>query len=88
MYVFGVILLCIFQHSDWIPRDTEYLSLFGPNAGKCGPDENSNTDSFYAVKIAILALYKKAIYQSLHVFEKLRNVILFPKKKVQTFNQW
>ena len=26
----------IFLHSDWIRRDTEYLSVFSPNAGKCG----------------------------------------------------
>ena len=26
--VFGVILVCIFAHSDWIRRDTEYLSVF------------------------------------------------------------
>ena len=32
--VFGVILLCILPHSDWIGRDAEYLSVFGPNAGK------------------------------------------------------
>ena len=34
MSVFGVILIRIFQHSDWIPRDTPYLSVFSPNAGK------------------------------------------------------
>ena len=28
MSVFGVILVSIFLHSDWIWRDTEYLSLF------------------------------------------------------------
>ena len=32
----------IFPHSDWIRRDTEYLSVFCPNAGKmrekCGPE--------------------------------------------------
>ena len=36
--VFGVILVRIFPHSDWIRRDTEYLSVFGPNAEKCGPE--------------------------------------------------
>ena len=36
--VFRVILVCIFQHSDWIRRDTEYLSTVSPNAGKCGPE--------------------------------------------------
>ena len=34
--VVGVILVCIFPHSDWIRRD-KYLSVSSPNAGKCGP---------------------------------------------------
>ena len=36
--IFGVILVCIFPHSDWIRRDTEHLSVFSPNVGKCGPE--------------------------------------------------
>ena len=36
---FGVILVGIFPHSDWIRRDTEYLSVFSPNAGKYGPEK-------------------------------------------------
>ena len=38
--VFGVILVHIFPHSDWIRRDTEYLSVLSPNAG--------NTDQNYS----------------------------------------
>ena len=37
VFVFGVILVRMLPHSDWIWRDTPYLSLFSPNAGKCGP---------------------------------------------------
>ena len=37
--VFGVVLVCIFLHSNWIRRDTEYLSIFSPNAGKYGPEK-------------------------------------------------
>ena len=29
-----VFLVRIFPHSDWIRRDTSYLSVFSPNAGK------------------------------------------------------
>ena len=36
--VFGVILVGIFPHLDWIRRDMEYLSVFSPNAGKYGPE--------------------------------------------------
>ena len=28
----------IFPHSDCIWRDTEYLSAYSPNAGKCRPE--------------------------------------------------
>ena len=32
----------IFPHSKWIRIDTEYLSAFSPNAGKCGKNEDQN----------------------------------------------
>ena len=34
MSVFGVILVRIYPHLDYIRRDT----VFSPNAGKCGPE--------------------------------------------------
>ena len=34
MSVFGVFLVRIFPHLDWIRRDTPYLPAFSPNAGK------------------------------------------------------
>ena len=33
-FVFGDFLVHIFPHSDWLMRDTEYLSAFSPKAGK------------------------------------------------------
>ena len=36
MSVFGVILVCIFPHSDCIRRNKGYLSVFTPNARKYG----------------------------------------------------
>ena len=44
----------IFPHSEWIRRDTAYLSVFSPNAGKCRKMRTRitpNTDSFYAVML-------------------------------------
>ena len=38
MFVFGVILVRIFPHSDWISRETPYVSVFSPNAGKYEPE--------------------------------------------------
>ena len=32
--VLAVSLACVFPHLYWIWRDTEYLSVFGPNGGK------------------------------------------------------
>ena len=37
--VFGVILVRVFSHSDWTRRDTQYLSVLSPNAGKHGPEK-------------------------------------------------
>ena len=36
--VFGIILVRIFPHLDWIRRNTSYLSVFSPNVGKCKPE--------------------------------------------------
>ena len=36
---FRVFLVCIFPHSNWIPWDTLYLSVFSPNVGKYGPEK-------------------------------------------------
>ena len=32
-------LVCIFPLPDWMPKDTPYLSVFSPNAGKYGPEK-------------------------------------------------
>ena len=32
-------LVCIFPHLDRIRRETDYLSIFSPNAGKYGPEK-------------------------------------------------
>ena len=36
----------IFPHSDWIRRDTEYLSVFNLNAGKCGENADQNNSKY------------------------------------------
>ena len=37
VFLFGVFLVRIFPHSDWIQRNTPYLSVFSPNTAKYGP---------------------------------------------------
>ena len=39
MCVFGVVLVRIFAHSEWIRRFTLYISLLSPNAGKYRPNQ-------------------------------------------------
>ena len=42
-------LVRIFLHSDWIRRDTPYLSVFSPNVGKYEPQKTPYLDTFHAV---------------------------------------
>ena len=42
-------LVHIFPHSDWVPRVTEYLSVFSPNAGKYGSEKTPYLDTFHTV---------------------------------------
>ena len=37
--IFGVFLVHIFPYSDWIARYIPYLSVFSPNAPKCGQEK-------------------------------------------------
>ena len=46
---YGVFSDPYFPHSDWIRRDTSYLSVFSPNAGKYGPEKTPYLDTFHAV---------------------------------------
>ena len=46
----GVISGSYFPVSDWIRRDTEYLSVFSPNAGKYGPEITPYLDTFHTVR--------------------------------------
>ena len=41
-------LVGIFPHSDWIQRDTSYLSVLSPNAGKYRPEITLYLDTFHA----------------------------------------
>ena len=47
-------LVRIFPHSDWIRRDTSYLSAFSPNAVKYGAEKTPYLDTFHAVAGAVL----------------------------------
>ena len=42
-------LVRIFPHSDWIRRDTMYLSVFSPNAGKYRPEKAPCLNIFHTL---------------------------------------
>ena len=63
MPVFGVILVRIFPHSDWIRRDTDYLSVFSRNVGIC---VQNNSEYGYFLPSASL---NKENSKSLHTNE-------------------
>ena len=48
---YGVFFWSVFSDSDWIRRDTPYLSVFSPNAGKNGPEKTLHLDTFHAVTV-------------------------------------
>ena len=71
MSVFGVILVCIFStfscirifpHSDLHPHfpTYSYLSVFSPNAGKCGKNTDKN-NSEYGHFLRSVVLFEKYI---------------------------
>ena len=49
MSKYGVFSGPYFLHLDWIRRDTEYLTVFSPNAGKYSPEKASYLDTFHTV---------------------------------------
>ena len=63
--VFGVFLVRIFPHSDWIQRgDTEYLPVFSPNAGKYRPEKLRIRTLFMQ---CILKVFSTIITKLLHL---------------------
>ena len=46
---YGVLSGPYFPHSDWMRRDTKYLSVFSPNARKYGPKKTPYLDTFHKV---------------------------------------
>ena len=65
--IFGVFLLRIFRYLGWIWRDTAYLSVFSPNAGKWGPEKLRIQKLFYAV---ILCLQWNVLWLAAKLFKK------------------
>ena len=43
-------LVRIFPYSDWVRRDTPYISVFSPNEVKYGPEKTPYLDTFHLVE--------------------------------------
>ena len=61
-------LVRIFPHLDWIRRDTEYLSVFSPNAGKYRPAKTPYLDNFHAVLTLSTHVFLKMNRLGIHFF--------------------
>ena len=61
--VCGVFLVHVFLHSDWIRRDMEYVSVFGPNMGKCRSE-----------KLQIRRLFTKCMSYRMYLIIWLANI--------------
>ena len=62
MSVFRVFLVRILPHPDWIQRDSSYLSVFSPNAGKYGSE-----------KLPIRALFTQCLIFFVHFIIDFRS---------------
>ena len=66
-------LVRIFPHSDSIRRDTSYLSILSPNAGKYWPKKTPYLDTFHAVFLDVWSshIYKSFLFQ-MGIFRRTR----------------
>ena len=80
--VFGIFLVHIFPHLDWIRKDTEYLSVINPNAGKYGPE-----------KLRVRTLFTPWVFQIGHLTIWFKSYTSLKLSKYQneehaTFSLW
>ena len=79
----GVFLVCIFPYSYWIRRNTPYLSVFSPNAGKYGPEKTPSLDTFHAVTTKRFAERRDVFRNLIHTFAGL--CCTFPQTSLHRF---
>ena len=84
-------LVHIFPHSDWIRRETEYLSSFSPNAGKYGPEKSpvfwhfsrSGVVFVIILLLPIIILFEEILHD---IFEwKHENIKILLSKEFEPF---
>ena len=67
MSIFGIFLLRIFLHSDWIQSDTEYLSVFSPNTGKYGPEKLRIRTLFTQYSLCDIRYFKEQYFDEFYL---------------------
>ena len=60
-------LVRIFPHSDWVRRDTEYLSVFSRNTEKYGPEKSPYLDTFHVVSAMRLRIVRSQKVSFRHI---------------------
>ena len=72
-------LVRIFSHSNWIWRDTKYLSVFSPNAGKYRPEKTPYLDTFHAGSLPSSKLIRSESSRCIYHADFLVQNKLFPE---------
>ena len=54
-------------------RDTEYLSVFSPNAGKYGPEKTPYLDTFHVVLLVASAAYIWLLNRHFYLRNQINN---------------
>ena len=60
-------LVRIFLYSDWIRRDTPYLSVFTPNTEKYGPEITPYLDTFHVVHSLYLNIFVTFFFHKISI---------------------
>ena len=84
----GLHFSCIFPHSDWVRRDNPYLSVFSPNAGKCGKNADHNNSEyehlFYAVPFSPIENFFKKTVTKISMYLLVPFIVQNLKKVLKT----
>ena len=67
--IFGVILVRTFPLSDWTRRDTQYVSVFRSNAGKCRPELLRIRTVFTQCEVCNISLSKSLFRSLLKIYD-------------------
>ena len=83
----GIFLVRNFPHSDWIRRDTEYLSVFNPNVGKYAVWVMMyfNRQSLKFPYISKDSTMVKQFHGNLHIFYSMKCSV---KRSIQNHLRW